>query len=231
MTLKLGKIIFKKIHGRVIPIRVSEKTLRRKALRKQASARTNLSNKRFKALRAVTLSLRGKTKHIGRGMSADVFSAGKFVVKIANEGSFTKRQTAKEFLDRFMIKKKLGSKIAPEVFLVKTKKQSFLVQDKGEIVENIAARASEAGKYGKTVDNFMERSARLINRALRKKVQPHDISIDNLMISKGRLKVSDTGQFTDLTGYRPRDIPATRSVAWKPISKKKLDKFIIRQKK
>ena len=188
---KIGKVIFARIRGRVVPIKVSEATLRRQALRKAASARTNLHIQRQKALKAVRLTVMGKTRLIGKGLEARVYSAGKIGVVKAHRGKWQRD----EFFERGVFKSFLSRrKLAPRTFTVQTSKRTFLVQERAARTDLEIRRAYNWGKPGRA-EALKRKVSNLRERIKGLAIIPNDLDTVNTGVLKGRVVSTDSGQF------------------------------------
>lgn len=151
-----GKIIFRRIAGRLRPIKVygaitDDSVLKQSAkirsyLKTKAAAKTSLPMKRQKAVFSVRALLNklkvagndtNAANRIGSGVFMDTFDAGGgWVVKATKRGS---DRAESEIIKRGFMKSVLSKySLAPETFLVNTNQRGFLVQRKAE--ETFAAK-------------------------------------------------------------------------------------------
>jgi hypothetical protein len=151
-----GKIIFRRVAGRLRPIKVygaitDDSVLKQSAkirsyLKTKAAAKTSLPMKRQKAVFSVRALLNklkvagndtNAANRLGSGVFMDTFDAGGgWVVKATKRGS---DRAEMEVVRRGFMKSVLSKYgVAPETFLVKTNQSNFLVQKRAK--ETFAAK-------------------------------------------------------------------------------------------
>lgn len=182
----MAKIIFRRIGGRIIPIRASKgfkpsKVVQqssaklRKEIKKKIEGRTSLQNQRVKAIEAARKSLNVKTREfLGHGSFTDTFkAAGRAVKQFTTKRGF--RLDDESGFIRAARQLTLGKKGTP-TFLVKTRKSEFLVQPA------LTESTKSSSKLKKAAD-ALEKSGFV----------PADVKSSNFAIRKGKLRVIDAG--------------------------------------
>lgn len=185
--LKAGQVVFRRIRGRLVPVKISAETARRHALRAKASARTSLHIQRQKAIRAVFLTQKGKTRFLGKGLEARTFSAGKNAVKVP-------RRRNDDMFVRGVIKTFLGKKLAPRTFVVETSKRSFLVQERVARTDLEIRRAFNWKKPGRA-EALKRKVGELRANVRAKGITPYDLDTTNSGILRGKVVATDSGEF------------------------------------
>lgn len=206
-------VIFRRIKGRIVAIS-------RDKLRAKIAARTSLSEKRIKAIRAARHHHVANQYHrdfsslIGSGSYASVFKAkgfkGYVIKQTVARGIHDPKWHQKDMLRRF-ITKNILKKHAPETFLVRTKNKSFIVQK----------RAKPFFK-NKSSKKFWDIWNEMDEFGIKKGIEVHDLHKDNLGIIKKKTVIIDTGNSEFL-----RKAPLILSQS----ERNRIKKFLIKSKR
>jgi len=210
-----GRVLFRKIAGRIIPIvskgtdssiraaRMSAKktmSIKRKAIKNKIAARTSLAEKRIRAVRTIR-----KSKHEGILVSqnhpkAEIRFINDHVVKsgfrdyLGNVDKKRIRNIFRRFLHKNILSKR-GK--APESFLVRTKKNAYIISERASktLDESLGESLWSHEKYLRKSLKY-ERSMQEIEKSSRKLgISPYDIGLNNVGLYGKKAKVIDTDYF------------------------------------
>jgi hypothetical protein len=197
------RILFRRIGGRIVPIRSSQSmgplfdhasAAIKASLKTKIATKTSLAFKRIKILGALRDFVSGRfnrsstlsngSKIIGTGAHLQVLSLPKapnMVVKFGSTRQISKRALIKSQLQ------KLG--LAPETFHVKTSRRSYLIQERlSPAPDTVYSRELDAKAFG-----FFRKKKALGERIAGKGIEVNDFSPSNVGFDGKGLKTLDSG--------------------------------------
>jgi hypothetical protein len=221
---------FIRVRGRIIPI-IKDAVAKGRGYFGREGNRKLIAD-RIDALKAVRETLKGKAKRLDFGMEVgDVYGVNNKVVKAIEN---------KRIKDRFLIETSLNRVgHAPKTFLIKTKKENYIVQDKittmkdsvrWDMTKNEKKKMS-TGYFGRISNKKLGKAQDKISK-LEKEAKENlginlsDMHFKNWGFKKNKVQVIDAGssRFNDPQGYWSKDFARRNALL-------RARKFIIGERK